>query len=248
MSEETAELIYPGGAARLFVSGALSEGADVALSEGQQHYLRHVLRAREGDTALAFNGRDGEWRLRLRLAGKRCVEAEALNLNRAQVFSPDVHLLFAPIKKTPGDYVAQKASELGVRMLQPVLTRRTIVARVNLERLQANAIEAAEQSGRLDAPECRAPVSLAQALHNLEPGRVLFFCDEAGGAPMLEAARQKAGQPAAILTGPEGGFDASERALIRAHPQAVGVSLGPRILRADTAALAALALWNACQV
>jgi 16S rRNA (uracil1498-N3)-methyltransferase len=152
-------------------------------------------------------------------------------------------LLFAPIKKTPSDYLVQKATELGASRLQPVFTRRTIVTRVNEERLAANAIEAAEQSGRVSVPEIGAPSDLDKALAHWPKDRPLYFCDEGGDAQALAKAAKPG--PAAILTGPEGGFDPAERAMLRGLPFVVPVTLGPRILRADTAALAALAIWQA---
>ena len=157
---------------------------------------------------------------------------------------PDIWLAFAPIKKTPADYLVQKATELGVSVLLPVFTRRTIVSRVNLERMAANAAEAAEQSERLTVPEVREAVDLDKLLAVWPKARRLYFCDEGGDArPLAEAARG-AGGPAAILTGPEGGFDPAEREMLRASPFVVPVTLGPRILRADTAALAALSVWQ----
>lgn len=239
------DVTYPGGRIRLHVAGDLAPGASVTLDEGQAHYLRHVMRAGEGAAVRLFNGRHGEWRALLAFSGKRGAVAVCEAETRAQTPPPDLWLLFAPVKKTPGDYIAQKATELGVSVLQPVFTRRTIVDRMNLERLCANAVEAAEQSARLDVPEIRAPLKLAQALAMLEPARRLLFCDEAGGPAILDAARAAGPGPWAVLTGPEGGFDEAERAAIRALPQCVPASLGPRILRADTAALAALAILGA---
>jgi 16S rRNA (uracil1498-N3)-methyltransferase len=159
--------------------------------------------------------------------------------------TPDIWLVFAPIKKTPGDYVAQKATELGVRALQPVYTHRTIARRVNLDRMRANAIEAAEQSGRLTVPEIREPLDLDKLMAAWPRDRKLLFCDEAGNAPPIRVGLADAQNgPWAVLTGPEGGFDDTERAMIRSAPSVVPVTLGARILRADTAALAALAVWQ----
>ena len=205
------------------------------------------MRAREGDRVLLFNGVDGEWRARIaEVTRKTCsLLCEAQTEPQAEV--PDLWLAFAPIKKTPADYVAQKATELGSRVLQPVITRRTVARRVNLERLRANAIEAAEQSGRVCVPEVRAPVSLEALLKSWPDRRLLLFCDEGGDAePIAEALEKTRGHAAwGVLTGPEGGFDPDERARIRACPFVVPVTLGPRIMRADTAALAALAVWQA---
>ncbi|HYJ36639.1 MAG TPA: 16S rRNA (uracil(1498)-N(3))-methyltransferase, partial [Rhizomicrobium sp.] len=175
---------------------------------------------------------------------KRGVTATCLKQTGLQAEAPDIWLAFAPVKKTPSDYLVQKAAELGVSVLQPVFTRRTIVSRVNQERMAANAVEAAEQSGRLSVPEIRAATSLEKLLASWPQKRWLFFCDEGGDAkPLAEAARWIGGS-AAILTGPEGGFDPAEREMLRALPFVTPVTLGPRILRADTAALAALAIWQ----
>ena len=240
------ELGAAGGKTRLYVTADLGQGVAVALDEGQTHYLLHVLRAKAGDRLALFNGRDGEWLAEVTAASKRGVIATCLKHAQAQNGTPDIWLAFAPVKKTPSDYLVQKAAELGVSVLQPVFTRRTIVARINEERMAANAIEAAEQSGRLSVPEIRAGLSFDKLLATWPAERRLLFCDEGGDAKtMTQAARESRGGPAAILTGPEGGFDPSERAALRALPFVMPVSLGPRILRADTAALAALAIWQA---
>ena len=238
------ELTEAGGKTRLYVTGNLGQGVAMLLDEGQAHYLLHVLRAKAGDRVSLFNGRDGEWLAEIAVA-KRNVTVTCLQQTQAQYGTPDVWLAFAPVKKTPSDYLVQKAVELGVSVLQPVFTRRTIVARINGERLAANAIEAAEQSGRLTVPEIRDGVSFAKLLTAWPSERRLLFCDEGGDAKaMTQAARESRGGPTGILTGPEGGFDPAERAALRALPFVVPVSLGPRILRADTAALAALAIWQ----
>jgi len=226
------------------MTGDLGAGMAVTLGEGQTHYLLHVLRARSGNRLLLFNGRDGEWLAEITAAGKRGVTAACLKQTQPQADVPDIWLAFAPVKKTPSDYLVQKAVELGVSCLLPVFTRRTIVSRINQERMAANAIEAAEQSARLTVPEIHEGTSLEKLLAIWPKERRLFFCDEGGDAkPLAEAARGAHG-PAAILTGPEGGFDPSEREMLRALPFVTPVSLGPRILRADTAALAALAIWQ----
>jgi 16S rRNA (uracil1498-N3)-methyltransferase len=241
------DLTYAGGKSRLFVESPLHRGARIVPDEGQAHYLLHVMRAREGARVLLFNGRDGEWQARIaevtRRSGVLLCEAQV----QAQANVPDLWLAFAPIKKTPADYVAQKATELGARVLQPVITHRTIARRVNLERLRANAIEAAEQSARLTVPEIREPLSLDALLQSWPTERRLLFCDEGGdAAPIAEALQQNAGTGSwGILTGPEGGFDPEERGSIRKHPFVLPVTLGARILRADTAALAALSIWQA---
>lgn len=242
----TEQLEEVGGKTRLYVTGDLGAGVTLALDEGPSHYLLHVLRARAGNHVLLFNGRDGEWRAEITQAAKRGVTATCLSQTARQQGVPDIWLVFAPVKKTPSDYLVQKAAELGVAVLQPVFTRRTIVGRINPERMAANAIEAAEQSGRLTVPEVREGVPLEKLLASWPSERRLLFCDEGGDAKaMTQAARESRGGPCAILTGPEGGFDADERALLRSLPFVTPVTLGPRILRADTAALAALALWQA---
>ena len=234
-----------GGRTRLFVDAALEPGGAVTLDEGQSHYLLHVLRAKTGDRVLLFNGRDGEWLGEISATSKRGVTVALRAVTAQQTDVPDVWLLFAPVKKTPADYLAQKATELGARKLQPVFTRRTIVTRVNQERLKANAVEAAEQSARLTVPEIGEAVALEKLLDAWPRERRIFFCDEGGDAKSLaQAAREAGGETCAILTGPEGGFDPEERKALRAHAFVTPVTLGPRILRADTAALAALAIWQ----
>ena len=238
------QLTEAGGKTRLYVTGDLGAGMAVALDEGPSHYLLHVMRAKAGNRVLLFNGRDGEWLAEIGQASKRGVIATCLNRTRPQSTEPDIWLAFAPIKKTPADYLVQKATELGVSRLLPVFTRRTIVSRVNLERMAANAAEAAEQSERLTVPEIHEATDLDKLLASWPKERRLYFCDEGGDArPLAEAARGASGL-AAIITGPEGGFDPAERELLRAQAFVVPVTLGPRILRADTAALAALAIWQ----
>jgi 16S rRNA (uracil1498-N3)-methyltransferase len=239
------ELMRGKAARRLFVTASLEPGDAVNLDEGQSHYLRHVLRAKVGDRVLLFNGRDGEWQAEIAAAAKRGVMVEVRARTAAQADVPDIWLAFAPVKKTPSDYLAQKATELGVRLLQPVFTRRTIVTRLNRERLKANAVEAAEQSGRLTVPEIGEAMSLEKLLGVWPRRRRLFFCDEGGDAtPLAQAARAAGEGASAILTGPEGGFDPEEREGLRAFSFVTPVTLGPRIVRADTAALAALAIWQ----
>jgi 16S rRNA (uracil1498-N3)-methyltransferase len=238
------ELTEAGGKVRLYGTAQLGSGLAVPLDEGQAHYLLHVMRAGAGDRVSLFNGRDGEWLAEITGVTKRGVSLTCLRQTGAQAEVPDVWLAFAPVKKTPSDYLVQKAAELGVRVLQPVFTRRTIVTRINEERMAANAVEAAEQSGRLSVPEIRSGVGFDKLLAAWPKERRIFFCDEGGDAkPLADAAKGTAG-PAAILTGPEGGFDPAERDALRAQPFVEPVTLGPRILRADTAALAALAIWQ----
>jgi 16S rRNA (uracil1498-N3)-methyltransferase len=202
---------------RLFVKSPLRAGAEIALTTDQAHYLANVLRSKTGDRVLVFNGVDGEWCARLSNVTKKAVALTAEHQTRPHEDGPDLHYLFAPIKRARVDYMAQKATEMGVSRLQPVLTRRTITERVKTERLQANAIEAAEQCGILRVPEVAAPAKLDALLEEWD----------------------------AVLIGPEGGFEPEERAMLLRQPFVIPVSLGPRIMRADTAAVACLALVNA---
>src|SRR5882757_1225982 len=236
-------------ASRLFVEADLSAGDEAPLDEAQLHYLRHVMRRPDGAPLLVFNGRDGEWRATLEGHGKKAAVARLGERTREQVAEPDVWLCFAPVKRARIDYIAEKATELGAAVLQPVLTQHTNVERVNVERLRANAIEAAEQTERLTVPEVRTPVDLARLLGDWPAGRRLM-CDETGGGPpiaeVLSALDSSArAAPWAIVVGPEGGFAPAELAALRRIKDVVAVGLGPRILRADTAALAALACWQA---
>lgn len=245
MPEEPGELVYTGGKLRLYVNAPLHNGARVAPDGGQTHYLLHVMRARAGDSVLLFNGRDGEWLARLTDVTRRDCALVCQRQTRAQAGVPDLWLVFAPVKKTPAEFLAQKATELGVAALIPVITERTVARRVNIERLRANAVEAAEQSERLTLPEIHEPQRLVHLLQHWPENRDLVFCDERGDAPPIGDALNGARPGAwALLTGPEGGFTPSERELVRACRAAVPVSLGPRIMRADTAALAALAVWQ----
>jgi 16S rRNA (uracil1498-N3)-methyltransferase len=199
-----------------------------------------------GDALLVFNGRDGEWRARIDQVSKRAVVLVAEAQTRPQSDGPDIDYLFAPIKHARLDYMVQKATEMGVKRLRPVLTRRTIVERVNLDRMRANAIEAAEQCGVLRVPEVVEPVKLAAVLDQWDHERVLIFCDEGAAVanPMVVLGAIERG-PLGVLIGPEGGFADEERDAIRSRPYTRVISLGPRILRADTAAVAALAVVNA---
>jgi len=220
---------------RLFVDQALAPGLGVTV-DGP--YLGAVLRLGAGDKVKLFDGRSGEWLAEIVEAGKRRVTLAVVERLRERESVPDLWLLFAPIKRGRIDWLVEKATELGVARLVPVLTRRTIVDRLNLDRLRAHAIEAAEQCERTALPELAEPQKLDALLKDWPADRLLYFADEGGGAPFAPQPG-----PAAILIGPEGGFADEERAAIRALPQARPVSLGPRILRADTAALAAITLW-----
>jgi 16S rRNA (uracil1498-N3)-methyltransferase len=239
------ELTEPGGRVRLYVEAPLGEGSAVVLGDSRMHYLLHVMRAKLGDQLRLFNGRNGEWCARIVEIAKRGCRLECEVRTAQQHEVPDLWLIFAPIKKTPADYLVQKATELGVRVLQPMSTRRTIVARVNLERMRANAVEAAEQSGRLSVPEIRNLVAFKNLLASWPKERRILFCDEAGEAPPIaDGLREAPAGPWAVFIGPEGGFDPAERAQLRTFPNVVAISLGERILRADTAALAALTVWQ----
>lgn len=232
----------PASLPRLFVDQPLGEGAEVRLESQAAHYLTGVLRLKAGAPVALFDDRTGEWRAVIAQTGKRdaILRVEAHLRPREDV--PDLWLLAAPIKKGRIDWMAEKACELGVARFAPVITRRTVIDRVNLDRLRAHMIEAAEQCERTALPVLAEPAKLEAVLRDWPAERALIFADEEGGVPLLEAARPGR---AAILIGPEGGFTPDERAAIRAVPQAVAVSLGPRILRADTAMAAAVSLWMA---
>ncbi len=212
----------------------------------QSHYLGHVMRVNAGDRLRLFNGRDGEWEARVESVGKRDVTLLAEMCTRPQTVGPDLDLLVALVKRTRMDVIAEKAAELGARRLRPVITDRSIADRTNVERLTSIAIEAAEQCLRVEFPQVLEPEKLERVLANWDTGRRLMFCDEAGDAPpAAEALAAAGGTSWALLIGPEGGFTPAERARIREMPNSVPVSLGPRILRADTAAISALTLWQA---
>jgi 16S rRNA (uracil1498-N3)-methyltransferase len=231
---------------RILVEQRLGSGAAIEATPEQANYLLNVMRLRTGDCILVFNGRDGEWLARVAVAGKRSCRMEAIEEMRAQTIGPDIHYLFAPLKRARLDYMVQKATELGVSRLQPVVTARTQAERVNVERMRANVVEAAEQCGVLTIPETAEPLKLEKAVGALEPGRRLILCDEeAPVASPLAALGGLAPGPVAVLIGPEGGFSPDERAMLLRRPSVTAISLGPRIMRADTAAVAALALVNA---
>ncbi|MFM2128995.1 MAG: hypothetical protein RL477_541 [Pseudomonadota bacterium] len=232
---------------RLFVTGSLAEGGVVGLSPDQAHYLRHVLRLEPGARVALFNGHDGEWTGRIEGFGKGRASVAIEARRRPQKGEPDLWLLFAPIKHGRIDYLVQKAAELGCARIQPVMTDFTQVARVNTGRLAANAIEAAEQTGRLTVPEVAEPCRLMDALAGWDPARRIMLCDESGrGRPVFEAlGAVKRGGPWAALIGPEGGFSEAELDALGKLAFVIPVSLGPRLLRADTAAVAALACWQA---
>lgn len=236
--------------ARLFVEADLAAGRQVPLGDAQAHYLRKVMRRPDGAPLLLFNGRDGEWRASLSAHGKKGAAAQIAERTRPQESEPDVWLCFAPVKRARIDYIAEKATELGASLLQPVVTQHTAVERVNVGRLRANAIEAAEQTERLTVPEVREPIDLGRLLDGWPAERRLLMCDETGGGPPIAEVlgaldNESREAPWAIVIGPEGGFAETELAALRRIKNVTSVGLGPRILRADTAALAALACWQA---
>ena len=231
---------------RLFVKSRLGPGVTFELEPPQAHYLINVLRCKTGDEILLFNGADGEWRGQLSGATKRRANVMLNEQTRPQISAPDLHYLFAPLKRARLDYIAQKATEMGAALLKPVITRRTVAERVNRARLLANAVEAAEQCGILWVPEVAEPEALSSVLDRWDEKRLLVFADEtAPAASPLAALQSKTPRPLAVLIGPEGGFEEEERALLLARPFVLPISLGPRVMRADTAAVAALALVNA---
>ncbi len=232
---------------RLYVETPLNGGAEIALGPARSHYLRDVLRREAGASVLLFNGRDGEWQGSIARIAKAGASIAVEHRTRAQQMPPDLWLAFAPIKRDRIDILAEKATELGCRCLLPVFTQHTAMTRVNVERLQAHAIEAAEQTERLDIPEIRTPAKLGELLEHWSPDRRLIVCAEFGAAlPVAEAlANMPKAKPYAILTGPEGGFARSELDALGKLPFVTAVGLGPRVLRADTAALVALACWQA---
>ena len=234
---------------RLFLDAALTAGAMVPLDRAQANYLFNVLRFSSGSPLLVFNGRDGEWRAEAMDPGRKSASLRVVVQTRAQPGPSPLHYCFAPLKHARLDYMVQKAVEMGAGVLQPVITRHTQATRVNGDRMRANAIEAAEQCGVLAVPEIREALPFDRWLAEWEQGRTLVFCDEdaegLGPCEALAASRSRAGDGLGVLIGPEGGFASDERAALMALPGVLRVSLGPRILRADTAAVAALALVQA---
>jgi 16S rRNA (uracil1498-N3)-methyltransferase len=228
----------PSSLPRLYVEATLANGASLTLDGPPAHYLATVLRLGPDAQVKLFDDRTGEWLAAITEAGRRSVSLTVLRRLRERETMPDLWLLFAPIKRGRIDWLVEKATELGVARLVPVVTRRTVVDRLNLDRLRAHIVEAAEQCERTALTELAEPEKLGALFATWPADRVLYFADEAGGEPLSASPG-----PAAILVGPEGGFTDEERTAIRALPQARAISLGPRILRADTAALAAVALW-----
>lgn len=230
---------------RLHLTADLAADARIDLDEGQSRYLAAVMRQVVGDQIACFNGRDGEWLCRIEAVGKRHVALRAVSVFHAQAQGPDLDLVIALVKRARLETIVEKAAELGARRVRLLTTERTNADHARVDRLQAIATEAAEQTGRLDVPEVIAPVKLDALLAAWPAGRRLMFCDEAGDAqPALQALADPAA-PWSVLIGPEGGFSPAERETLRARPFATAVSLGPRILRADTAAISALTLWQA---
>lgn len=231
---------------RLFVEEALAADKPIAATPAQANYLLNVLRRNEGESVLLFNGRDGEWRSELRKASKKKLDLVPIEKVRPQTAPYDLTYCFAPLKVGRLDYMVQKAVEMGAGALQPVLTHHTQNHRIRIDKMEANAIEAAEQCGILTIPECREPVKFDAFLSNWPPSSPLVFCDEKMDAatPIAALERLEAG-PKGLLIGPEGGFSAEERDQLLAADFATAISLGPRILRADTAAVAALAMVQA---
>jgi 16S rRNA (uracil1498-N3)-methyltransferase len=245
---------------RLFVPDVLAEDRLVRPTPEQARYLTLVMRRAVGDEVLLFNGRDGEWKARLVEVSKKGCALAVVERTRAFAPTPDLELAVALVKRNRLETIIEKAAELGCRRVRLVVTRRTNAERTNVDRLQAIATEAAEQTGRLDVPEVMEPVQLGKLLDGWDSARSLVFCDEAGDDPSeewggergrapsaLEALAVKGEAPATVLIGPEGGFDPEERRRLRSLPFVTAVGLGPRILRADTAAISALTLWQAAR-
>jgi len=231
---------------RIYVESGLAEGAAVPLAADQAHYFLNVMRRSDGDPVVLFNGRDGEWRGAIRKTGKRTAEVDLAEKLRAQTAPPDIDYCFAPIKRARLDFIAQKATELGAARLHPIVTRFTMAERVKTERLRANAIEAAEQCGILWVPEIAEPVAFERWLADRDPARTVIFCDEAAPvANPIEALKAAPEGPFAVLIGPEGGFSEEERDALLRGENVVAISLGPRVMRADTAGIAAMALLQA---
>lgn len=234
----------PKSAPRLFIDDTLSEGRTFALEGQQAHYLGKVMRVREGDTIILCDNQTGEWAARVGQVAKRRIDTTVVEKLRARESVPDLWLCPALLKKDRFDLVLEKATELGAARIQPVITRRCVADKLNLERAATITIEAAEQCARTALPQVEAPLALKSLLESWPADRHLYFADEEGGAPAASAFVDHS-DPAAILIGPEGGFDDAEREAIRAHPAATAISLGPRILRGETAAIAALSVWMA---
>jgi 16S rRNA (uracil1498-N3)-methyltransferase len=230
---------------RIHVADSLSGAAEIALPREQAHYLTGVLRLSAGDAVKVFNGRDGEWLAYLATVTKKSVSLRCERRVADAKLPPDIDYVFAPLKHARLDYMVQKATELGARRLRPVITQRTVAERVNLERMRANVIEAAEQCNLVHVPEVLDPEKLGHAISNWQPGRSLVYCDETLGAVNPAQSLKGLRTPTAVLVGPEGGFTDDEKHMLKSLDFVISISLGPRIMRADTAAIAALTLVQA---
>lgn len=233
-----------GTLARLYIESALCAGGDVRLEQPQAHFLGTVMRKRVGDNVRVFNADAGEWLAEIVELSKRKASLHIIEQLRMPVACPDIWLLFAPLKKARNGFVVEKATELGVALFQPVITTRT-TSKIRMDKMNAHIQEAAEQTERLDLPQVRVPLNLEEVLESWDENRILIFADEEGEASQAAQVLSKIKTPCAILIGPEGGFTDAERNLLRSKPYVTPISLGPRILRADTAALATLSLWQA---
>jgi 16S rRNA (uracil1498-N3)-methyltransferase len=230
---------------RLFLNASLDAGAEIKLEPDQSHYLLNVMRMQQGDPVTIFNADAGEWLAYIRDATRKAVTIRCERRVKDASPPPDVDFLFAPLKHARLDYMVQKATELGVRRLQPVITARTIAERVNQERMRANAIEAAEQCNLVFVPEVLPPAKLTSVVASWDTSRALIYCDETAKVSDPTQLLRTLKLPAAVLVGPEGGFTSDEQQMLRAMPKVVPISLGPRIMRADTAAIAALTIVQA---
>lgn len=232
---------------RLYIEQKLSEGVAIEATPSQANYLLNVLRLGDGDEILLFDGEHGEWLAQIARADKRQCTLEARRQTRPQASGPDVHYLFAPVKRARLDFMVEKATELGASAIRPVITRRTIVSRVKQERMRANVIEAAEQCGILRIPQIFEPMKMETVLSQWDDDRLIIFCDEEApvSSPLEALAGINIDTPCAVLIGPEGGFDPQEREKLRGLGPVLPISLGPRVMRADTAAVAILTLVNA---
>ena len=233
--------------ARLYIDKSLEDGADISLSKVQTHYLTNVLRLKSGDSIRIFNGQDGEWRAEVVNLSRKLVGLMIAERLRAPSSCPDIWLCFAPVRKHRNAFIIEKATELGASVLQPVITDHTQFPKIRLDKMQAQIIEAAEQTERLDLPILKEPQKLSALIEGWDAERALIMGDEAGDCSPAQTILKSLTGPAALLTGPEGGFSPSERDILRAKDFVTPVSLGPRILRADTAAVSLLTLWQAAQ-
>jgi len=231
--------------ARLYVDEDLHTGAKFELAQPQAHYLAKVMRMKAGANIRVFNGNDGEWLAKINEIGKRDAEISVVQQLRPAASAPDVWVLFAPVKKSRNDFIVEKATELGASRILPIMTKRTTMRHIKADRMRLQTIEAAEQTERMDIPKIEELSKLSDLLDEWDESRSLIFADEAGGGQRAIEAMKSVKAPCAILIGPEGGFDAAEREQLLALDYVIPISLGPRILRSDTAVAATLALWQA---